>query len=264
MNRRMTLLERFIAGSVNSLLAPVLDEFSRRHREKRLAQYSRAGADVQLSKLWKTGSPDQEPCDDGFFRLTLRPLTRRRRNAKRKRARMLRSRRGRPGRCRHPTLSRLTDLTKNRRRTSSCAMTIRRPKSHGRRPIQTMTRAANNRRLVRRLRYPAGRGRNFHEASRHRRLRRSRWCRSEATRRGQSVSPASAAPQAPSCRKRSPDERQQSGSGQIAAITTTDCAEFIIGRAFALPGGSIRATRIAGFVTAQTKTPPFAAGSASA
>jgi hypothetical protein len=34
MNRRMTLLERFIAGSVSSLLALVLDEFSRRHGGK--------------------------------------------------------------------------------------------------------------------------------------------------------------------------------------------------------------------------------------
>jgi hypothetical protein len=157
-----------------------------------VAQYSRARVDVQLLKLSNTGSPSQEPGDDGFFRLTLCLLTRHRRNARRNRARMIRSRRGRPRRCRHPTLSRLSDPPKHRRRTSSRATTIRRPKSHGRRPIQTMTRAANNRRLVRRLRYLAGSGRNFQEASRHRRLRRARWCPSEAMRRGQSVSPAPA------------------------------------------------------------------------
>jgi hypothetical protein len=39
--------------------------------EKRVAQYSRARVDVQLLKLSNTGSPGQEPGDDGFFRLTL-------------------------------------------------------------------------------------------------------------------------------------------------------------------------------------------------
>jgi hypothetical protein len=45
----------------------VRDEFSRRHGEKRVAEYSRARMDVQLLKRWNTAPPGQEPNDDGFF-----------------------------------------------------------------------------------------------------------------------------------------------------------------------------------------------------
>jgi hypothetical protein len=70
MNRRMTLLERFIADSVNSLLlALVFDKFTSLSDDvpQWLAQYPRARLDIQLSMLWNVSPPGQHQGEDGFF-----------------------------------------------------------------------------------------------------------------------------------------------------------------------------------------------------
>jgi hypothetical protein len=51
MNRRITLLERFIAGSVSSRLCWCATNSAVVTGGKRVAEYSRARKDVQLSKL---------------------------------------------------------------------------------------------------------------------------------------------------------------------------------------------------------------------
>jgi hypothetical protein len=77
----MTLLERFIADSVNALLlalllallALTLDEFTSLSDDvlRWVAQYPRARVDIQLSMLWNVAPPGQHQGEDGFFlRLT--------------------------------------------------------------------------------------------------------------------------------------------------------------------------------------------------